>query len=111
MDESDIQSFIPGRLLLLPTHFKFSPSQNCFFHTIRTTYQGYVFFAAPGLNILLKCRKNMQTRDSVKMLKLPFLQSSPLCPVQVVKTLLLLIPGDQDTHLFQIKMPGLSGSL
>ena len=45
----------------------------------------------------------MQTRDIVKIIKLPTLQASPLCPVQAVKNLLLLTPGNQDTCLFQIK--------
>ena len=45
----------------------------------------------------------MQTRDIVKIIKLPTLQASPLCPVQAVKNLLLLTPGNQDTSLFQIK--------
>ena len=39
----------------------------------------------------------------VKSIKLPALQSLPLCPVQAVKNLLLLTPGNQDTPLFQIK--------
>ena len=45
----------------------------------------------------------MQMRDSVKLLKLQSLQSSPLCPVQALKNLLLLSPGNQDTPLFQVK--------
>ena len=45
----------------------------------------------------------MQTRDSVKILKLPLLSHSPLCPVTAVKNLLMLTPGHQDTPLFQIK--------
>ena len=46
----------------------------------------------------------MQTRDIIKILKLPSLQASPLCPVTAVKNLLLLTPGHQDTPLVQIKM-------
>ena len=45
----------------------------------------------------------MQTRDSVKMLKLPLISHATLCPVAAVKNLIMLTPGDQDTPLFQIK--------
>ena len=45
----------------------------------------------------------MQTRDTIKILKLPFLQTSPLFPVRAVNNLLLLTPGHQDTPLFQVK--------
>ena len=65
--------------------------------------RGDVFFASPGLHVLVKWSKTMQTRDSVKILKLPALSHSPLCPVMAVKNLLMLTPGHQDTPLFQIK--------
>ena len=45
----------------------------------------------------------MQMRDMVKIIKLPALQASPLCPVKAVKNLLLLTPGSEDTPLFQIR--------
>ena len=45
----------------------------------------------------------MEMRDGVKILKLPTLHGSPLCPVQALKNLLFLSPGHQDSPLFQVK--------
>ena len=45
----------------------------------------------------------MQTRDTVRILKLPSFQASPFCPVRAVKNLLFLTPARQDTPLFQLK--------
>ena len=73
------------------------------FSPLEQLTRGDVFFASPGLHVLVKWTKTMQTRDSVKILKLPALSHSPLCPVMAVKNLLLLTPGHQDTPLFQIK--------
>ena len=73
------------------------------FSPLEQLTRGDVFFASPGLHVLVKWSKTMQTRDSVKILKLPFLSHSPLCPVTTVKNMLMLTPGHQDTPLFQIK--------
>ena len=73
------------------------------FSPLEQLTRGDIFFAPPGLHILIKWTKTMQTRDMVKIIKLPALQASPLCPVRAVKNLLLLTPGNQDTLLFQIK--------
>ena len=48
----------------------------------------------------------MQNRDSVKIIKIPLLGTSPLCPVQALKNLLILTPGNQNDPLFQIKNEG-----
>ena len=73
------------------------------FSPLEQLTRGDIFFAPPGIHILIKWSKTMQIRDMVKILKLPALHTSPLCPVQAVKNLLLLTPGNQDTPLFQIK--------
>ena len=73
------------------------------FSPLEQLSRGDIFFSTPGLHILIKWSKTMQTRDTVKIIKLPALHSSPLCPVQAVKNLLMLTPGGQDTPLFQIK--------
>ena len=73
------------------------------FSPLEQLTRGDIFFAPPGLHILIKWTKTMQTRDMIKIIKLPALQASPLCPVEAVKNLLLLTPGGQDTPLFQIK--------
>ena len=79
------------------------PHKIAAFSPLQQLTRGDVFFASPGLHILVKWTKTMQTRDSVKILKLPLLSHSPLCPVTAVKNLLMLTPGHQDTPLFQIK--------
>ena len=45
----------------------------------------------------------MQTRDTIRLLKIPSLGASPLCPVQAIKNLLLITPGNENSPLFQIK--------
>ena len=45
----------------------------------------------------------MQTRDTIRMLKIPALGTSPLCPVQAIKNLMLLTAGTKNCPLFQIK--------
>ena len=41
--------------------------------------------------------------EQFKIIKLPVLQASPLCPVKSVKNFLSLTPGSEDTLLFQIR--------
>ena len=45
----------------------------------------------------------MQTRDTIRLLKIPSLGASPLCPVQAIKNLILITPGNENSPLFQIK--------
>ena len=95
--------------LYLTAFFSFLRISNLVPHTVATfstleeLTRGDIFFAPPGVHLLIKWTKTMQTRDTVKLLKLPSLQGSPLCPVQALKTLLLVSPGNQDTPLFQVK--------
>ena len=88
-------SFLRISNMVLQTVAAFSP--------LEQLTRGDVFFAPPGVHLLIKWSKTMQMRDSVRLLKLPLLQGSPLCPVQALKNLLLLSPGNQDTPLFQVK--------
>ena len=48
-------------------------------------------FAHPGLYILIKWLKTLQMKNAVRILKLPALASSPLCPVAAVKKIALSI--------------------
>ena len=45
----------------------------------------------------------MQTRDSIKVIKIPSLGASALCPVQAIRNLSLSTSGHQNDPLFQIK--------
>ena len=45
----------------------------------------------------------MQTRDSIKIIKILSLGASALCPLQAIRNLLLITSGDQNDPLLQIK--------
>ena len=49
----------------------------------------------------------MQSKNTVKILKIPSLGTNPICPVQVVKNLLPITPGSHNSPLFQYKRSGL----
>ena len=63
-----------------------------------------VIFAPPGLHILVKWSKTLQSRNVVKVLKIPSLGSNPICPVNAIKNLLSITPGHSNSPLFQYKM-------
>ena len=62
-----------------------------------------LIFAAPGMHIIVKWSKTLQNRDKVKIIKVPSLGKSPLCPVSAVKKLLSSSPGSNNSPLFQVK--------
>ena len=62
-----------------------------------------IIFANPGIQVLIKWSKTMQTRNVVKILKIPNLGSNPLCPVKAIKNLLDITPGSNNQPLFQYK--------
>ena len=65
--------------------------------------QGDMIFAPSGLHILVKWSKTLQTKDKIKIIKVPALGASPLCPVVALKVLLKLTPNHPNFPLFQIK--------
>ena len=96
------------KALYLTAFFPFLRISNLVPHTVATfspieqLTRGDVFFAPPGVHLLIKWSKTMQMRNTVKNLKLPTLHNSPLCPVKALKNVFLLSPGNQDTPLFQV---------
>ena len=42
----------------------------------------------------------MQTRDTIRMLKIPARGTSPLCPFQAIKHAMILSPGTENSPLF-----------
>ena len=76
------------------------------FSPLEQLTRGDIFFAPPGVHLLIKWSKTMQNRDLVKIIKIPQLGTSPLCPVKALKNLLILTPGSQNDPLFQIKNEG-----
>ena len=60
----------------------------------------------PGLHLLVKWSKTMQSKNTVKIVKIPSLGKNPICPVQAIKNLLAITPGSQNSPLFQYKNSG-----
>ena len=73
------------------------------FSPIHQLSQVDLIFAPPGLHIIIKWTKTLQTRDKVKILKLPSLGSNPLCPVLALKNVLSLVPKGKNLPVFQVK--------
>ena len=65
--------------------------------------RGDIIFARPGLHMIIKWSKTLQNKDKIKVLKVPSLGTSPLCPVAALKKVLLGTPGSSNSPLFQVK--------
>ena len=63
-----------------------------------------VFFAPPGMHVLLKWLKTLQSKDTVKLIKIPSLGANPICPVMAIKNLPSITPGSKKAPLFQFKI-------
>ena len=74
------------------------------FDPLKQLARGDIFFAPPGAHILLKWSKTLQMNNSVRLLKIPHLGSSPICPVTALRTLLSLTPSGPNKPLFQVKL-------
>ena len=72
----------------------------------RQLARGDVIFAPPGAHVIFKWSKTLQFADKIKILRIPALGSSPLCPVAALKTLLKYSPKGKNLPLFQIQCFG-----
>ena len=94
---------------ILTSFFSFVRISNLVPHSIssydplKQLSRGDLIFAPPGINLIIKWSKTLQTRDKIKVLKIPSLGSSTLCPVSALRKLLLATPGSKNDPLFQIK--------
>ena len=97
------------KALYLTAFFSFLRMSNLVPHSIKSfsameqMSRGDVFFATPGIHFLIKWSKTLQTRDTIRLLKIPSLDALPLCPVKAIQNLLLITPGNENSPLFQIK--------
>ena len=66
--------------------------------------RGDIFFAPPGIHILVKWTKTLQKKNKAVIVKIPAIQGSILCPVSAVSGLLRLTPGNNDSPLFQVQL-------
>ena len=74
------------------------------FDPVKHLSRADVFFAHPGAHILITWSKTLQAKNQARVLKIPHLGSSPLCPVQALKNLLLITPAGRNKPLFQVKL-------
>ena len=96
----------------LASFFSFLSISNLVPHSI-ATYEHMKQLARPDVIFFTsRCTfssqmvKTLQFRDKVKVLKIPSLGSSRLCPVAAVKAMLKLYKGDKNSPLVQIKSFG-----
>ena len=66
--------------------------------------RGDVIFRPGKAVILVKWSKTMQNNDQVKLITVPRIPNSSLCPVVALSNLLALIPKGANNPLFQIKV-------
>ena len=96
----------------LLSFFSFLRISNLVTHSIHTfdhmkqLARADVIFAPPGAHLIIKWSKTLQFRDKVKVLKIPSLGSSKLCPVTALKHMMKLYHGDKNSPLFQVKCFG-----
>ena len=73
------------------------------FNPLEQLARADLFFAPPGAHILIKWSKTLQAKNQIRLLKIPSLKKSILCPVSALKNLLLITPSGDNKPLFQIK--------
>ena len=65
-----------------------------------------IIFAPPGALVIIKWSKTLQYKNKVRVLKIPHLGTSPLCPVRALKNLLKFTQGSCNSPLFQVQYQG-----
>ena len=94
---------------ILLAFFSFLRISNLVPHTIsgydplKHLARGDIIFGPPGINLLVKWSKTLQNKDKVKVLKIPSLGKSSLCPVAALKKLLSSTSGSNNSPLFQVQ--------
>ena len=80
--------------LLPPSHSSFNPLQ----HLAR----GDVIFAPPGVHIIIKWSKTLQSSNSCKIIKLPTIPNSTLCPTTALRQFIALNPIPKNQPFFSV---------
>jgi hypothetical protein len=70
-----------------------APSSRAAFDARRHTCRGDVFVHPPGLVLLLKWSKTLQTHQKMPLIPLPAIPGHPLCPVQAYHEMLDISPS------------------
>ena len=101
------------KAVYLTAFFSFARMSNLVSHVARDfdpsrqLCRGDVIFRKPGVHLIIKWSKTLQTRDAIKIIKLPSLGSSSICPVRAIRNLLAMVPGSNNSALFQVKVGSL----
>ena len=80
------------------------PHSMASFSPLRQLAQGDVIFKSGKIVVLVKWSKTMQYAKDVKLITVPKISGSPLCPVSAISNLLLLTPRGSNLPLFQYKV-------
>ena len=100
------------RALYLLYFFSFLRLSNMLPHTTknvdvtRQLCRGDLIFSQDSIVIIIKWSKTIQDRRDTSTISVPSLGDSPLCPCQVLKLILLQVPGSSNGPLFQIPKNG-----
>ena len=92
--------------------FSFLRMSNLLPHTVaafditRQLCRGDIFFSDTGATVLLKWSKTLQDRREVRTIVVLDLGDSPLCPCTLLKTMLKVVPGNNNAPLFSIYQKG-----
>ena len=71
------------------------------FDPVKHLARANVFFASPGAHILMTWSKTLQSKNAARVIKIPLLGSSPICPVQALKMYFLSPPLVEISHCFR----------
>ena len=70
------------------------------FDATRHLARGDLIFHSPGAIIVLKWTKTLQARNTVKLISIPQLGLSTLCPIQAMRKMIALHPANNNSPLF-----------
>ena len=101
------QIFKPVYLLAFYSFLRMSnlvPHSMAAFSPLRQLAQGDIIFKPGKIVVLVKWSKTMQFSKDVKLITIPKIPGSPLCPVAAISNLLLLTPQGPNLPLFQYKV-------
>ena len=73
------------------------------FNPLEQLARADIFFATPCAHIPVKWSKILQSKNKIRILKIPCLTKSTLCPVTALKNLLSITPAGDNKPLFLIK--------
>ena len=73
------------------------------FSPLKHLARGDIIFKPGKILVLVKWSKTMQNNNQVKLISVPRIAGSPLCPVRAISNLLTLTPKGSNLPLFQYK--------